>query len=237
MSQTVTVESSGLKMALYDAEPEGSARGGVVVFQEAFGVNDHIKNVCDRIADAGYRAVAPHIFHRTGDPVIAYDDMEQVMQHLGPLKAPELEADLDASVDYLAGVGFAPEGVGVVGFCAGGSISFMAAAYRKLGAAVTFYGGGITDSRFGMPPLLDLAPKLQTPWLGLFGDQDQGIRVDQVEALRVGVGEASVPTEIVRYPDAEHGFNCDARPSYHEFSAKDAWQRMLDWFEEYLPKS
>jgi carboxymethylenebutenolidase len=237
MAQTVNIDSSGLTMGLYDAEPAGEARGAVVVFQEAFGVNDHIEDLCNRLAAAGYRAVAPHIFHRTGDPTIAYDDMAEVMNHVMKLSGPDLEADLDASLAYLADQGFGPERVGVVGFCAGGSITFMAAAYRKLGAAVTFYGGGITDSRFGIPPLLDLAPTLQTPWLGLFGDQDQGIRPDQVEALRVGVGDAKVPTEIVRYPDAEHGFNCDARTSYHEASAKDGWQRMLDWFDTHLARS
>jgi carboxymethylenebutenolidase len=89
-----------------------------------------------------------------------------------------------------------------------------------------------------MSPLVELAPGLQTPWLGLFGDEDQGIPVDQVEALRTAVATAPVPTEIVRYPAAGHGFHCDARPdSYHEASAQDAWGRTLDWFERYLPSS
>jgi carboxymethylenebutenolidase len=236
MAQTVNLESSGETMGLYDAEPKGTARAAIVVFQEAFGVNDHIEDICDRLAAEGYRAVAPHIFHRTGDPTIAYDDMQEVMTHIMALNGEGLADDLDASVEYLKGQGFGPERVGVVGFCAGGSITFMAAAYRKLGAAVTFYGGGITESRFGIPPLLDLAPTLQTPWLGLFGDQDQGIRPDQVEALREGVGDAKVDAEIVRYPEAEHGFNCDARESYHEASAKDGWARMLAWFDTHLPK-
>jgi carboxymethylenebutenolidase len=237
MPQTVNIESTGATMGLYDAEPKGAARGAIVVLQEAFGVNDHIEDICNRLASAGYKAVAPHIFHRTGDPTIAYEDMQEVMNHIMKLDASGLQADLDSSLEYLAAEGFGPERVGVVGFCAGGSVTFMAAAFRKLGAAVTFYGGGITDSRFGIPPLLDLAPTLQTPWLGLFGDQDQGIRPDQVEALREATAQASVPTDIVRYPDAEHGFNCDQRASYHEASATDGWQRMLDWFDANLPKA
>jgi carboxymethylenebutenolidase len=88
-----------------------------------------------------------------------------------------------------------------------------------------------------MPALVELAPQLQTPWLGLFGDQDQTIPVDQVEALRTAAASASVPTEIVRYADAEHGFHCDARSSYHEASAKDAWTRALQWFDTYLSKA
>ena len=88
-----------------------------------------------------------------------------------------------------------------------------------------------------MPPLVDLAAGMKTPWLGQFGDQDTGIPVDQVEALREELKKANVPTEIVRYPEAVHGFNCDERDSYHEASAKAAWQRTLDWFGKYLPGS
>jgi carboxymethylenebutenolidase len=119
----------------------------------------------------------------------------------------------------------------------GGSVSFLAAARRPLGAAVTFYGGGVAEGRFGMPALVELAPQLQTPWLGLFGDQDQTIPVDQVEALRIAAASAPVATEIVRYADAEHGFHCDARSSYHEASAKEAWALALQWFDTNLSKA
>ena len=237
MAQTLNLESSGGTMALYDVEPEGAARGAVLVFQEAFGVNYHIEDVCRRFAAEGYRAVAPHLFHRSGDPVIAYDDMKTVVGHMMQLTAEGLEADLDATLRHLADAGFDAARVGVVGFCLGGSVTFLAAARRALGAAVSFYGGGVAEGRFGMPALVELAPDLKTPWLGLFGDQDQSIPVEQVESLRAAAAAAPVPTEIVRYPDAEHGFHCDARESFHEASAKDAWQRALQWFEKHLTKS
>ncbi len=236
MAQTVTVDGTD-GMQLYDAEPAGAARGAVIVIQEAFGVTEHIEDVCRRFADAGYRAVAPHLFHRTGDPIIAYDDMASVMPQIGGLSAEGLEADIDASLEYLRGKGFSDPQVGIVGFCMGGSVVLFAAAHHALGAAVTFYGGGVTAGRFGMPPLAELAPSLRTPWLGLFGDQDQSIPTDQVEALREAAKNASVPTEVVRYPEAEHGFHCDARPSYHEASAKDGWARTLAWFDSHLAKS
>jgi carboxymethylenebutenolidase len=169
--------------------------------------------------------------------VIDYEDMQTVVEHIMQLSADGLEADLDATLAHLAGAGFAAPRVGVVGFCMGGSVSFLAAARRSLGAAVTFYGGGIAEGRFGIPALAELAPQLQTPWLGLFGDQDQTIPVEQVEALRTAAASASVPTEIVRYADAEHGFHCDARSSYHEVSAKDAWARALQWFDTNLSKA
>ena len=93
---------------------------------------------------------------------------------------------------------------------------------------------GIAQGRFGVASQLELAPELQAPWLGLYGDEDQGIPVDEVEALRTAVAAAKVETEIVRYPDAGHGFNCDMRDSYHEPSAVDAWRRALEWFERHL---
>jgi carboxymethylenebutenolidase len=236
MAQTATVNGTD-GMQLYDAEPAGAARGAVIVIQEAFGVTDHIEDVCRRFADAGYRAVAPHVFHRTGDPVIAYDDMASVMPHLGGLSPEGLDADIDATLEYLRGKGFRDEQVGIVGFCMGGSVVVFAAAHHALGAAVTFYGGGVTAGRFGIPPLAELAPSLKTPWLGLFGDQDQSIPTDQVDALREAAKNASVPTEVVRYAEAEHGFHCDARSSYHEASAKDGWARTLAWFDSHLAKS
>lgn len=235
MATTVTVATGDGDMALYDAEPEGAPRGAVIVLQEAFGVNDHIEDVTRRFAQAGYRAVAPHLFHRSGDPVLDYGNFEKIMPHMQALSEAGLLDDIDATLGHVAGAGFAADRVGVVGFCMGGSVVFLAAARRALGAAVTFYGGGLVEGRFGMSPLVELAPGLETPWLGLFGDEDQGIPVDQVEALRTAAAKAPVPTEIVRYAGAGHGFHCDARPdSYHESSARDGWNRTLDWFGRYL---
>jgi carboxymethylenebutenolidase len=235
MATTVSVATGDGAMELYDVEPDAAPRGAVIVLQEAFGVNDHIEDVTRRFAQAGYRSVAPHLFHRSGDPALDYGNFEKIMPLMQALTEAGLLEDLDVTLDYLAGAGFVASRVGVVGFCLGGSVTFLAAARRALGAAVTFYGGGVGEGRFGMPPLVDLAPGLKTPWLGLFGDEDQGIPVDQVEALRTAAATASVPTEIVRYAGAGHGFHCDARPdSYHETSATDGWRRTLDWFESYL---
>jgi carboxymethylenebutenolidase len=234
MTKTVMLDSAGGRMPLFAAQLQGSARGAVVVVQEAFGVNDHIEDVSQRFAAEGYRAVAPHLFHRSGDPVLDYSNIEKVMPHMAALTEADLLADFDATLSYLDAAGFESSSIGVVGFCMGGTVSFRAAVRYSLGGAVTFYGGGIQEGRFGMPSLIQLAPGLATPWLGLFGDLDQGIPVEEVEALREAARTASVPTEVVRYPDAEHGFHCDARPSYNEAAAKDAWQRTLDWFGQYL---
>ncbi|HTZ08576.1 MAG TPA: dienelactone hydrolase family protein [Acidimicrobiales bacterium] len=234
MASTVTVKTADGDMGLYDVEPEGAARGAVVVVQEAFGVNDHIEDVTRRFAAEGYRAVAPHVFHRTGDPVIGYSDYEKIMPHFAALSEQGLLNDLDATFTYLEEAGFPLRRVGVVGFCMGGTVAFLAAARRPVGAAVTFYGGGVGEGRFGLPPLVELGADLQAPWLGLYGDLDQGIPVADVEKLRVATTGAAVETEVVRYAEADHGFHCDARPSYHEASARDAWQRALAWFGGHL---
>ena len=161
-----------------------------IVLQEAFGVNDHIRDLCHRFAAAGYVAVAPHLFHRSGDPELGYEDMQDVMVHIMQLEADKLEADLNATFEFLASLGYEGKQVAVVGFCMGGSISFVAGCYWELGAAVTFYGGGIAQGRFGLPPLFDLAPTLKTPWLGLFGDLDTSIPVNEVEGLRGAAAKA-----------------------------------------------
>ena len=235
MATTVSVATSDGEMGLYDVESASPPRGAVIVLQEAFGVNDHIEDVTRRFAQAGYRAVAPHLFHRSGDPVLDYGNFEKIMPHMQALSEAGLLEDLDVTLAYLAAAGLAAPSVGVVGFCMGGSVAFLAAARRRLGAGVTFYGGGVAEGRFGMPPLVELAPGLETPWLGLFGDEDQGIPIDQVESLRQAAATAAVPTEIVRYQGAGHGFRCDARPdSYHQASAEDGWRRTLEWFGRYL---
>jgi carboxymethylenebutenolidase len=234
MPENVTLKVGADTMDVYVARPKGDARGAVVVVQEAFGVNDHIQDVCRRFADAGYLGAAPHLFHRSGDPILGYEDMQAVIPYVMQLTVGELEADLEATFAHLAGSGFQGRRVATVGFCMGGGIAFLSASYWELGAAVSFYGGGITQGRFGMPPLLDMAPTLQTPWLGMFGDLDESIPVDEVEGLRAAAARASVPTEIVRYPDATHGFHCDARSSYHESSARDAWQRALQWLDQHI---
>ena len=235
MAKTVTLTTADGDMGLYDVEPEGAARGAVVVVQEAFGVNPYIEDVTRRFGAEGYRAVAPHLFHRTGDPVLGYRDVDKIMTHFAALSEPGVVGDIDASLAYLGDAGFPAARVGVVGFCMGGTVAFLVSVRRPVGAGVTFYGGGIAQGRLGMPSQLDMVAELQAPWLGLYGDEDQGIPVTEVEALRARSAAAGVDTEIVRYPGAGHGFHCDMRPDYHKASATDAWRRTLAWFDRYLP--
>lgn len=202
--------------------------------QEAFGVNDHIDDVTRRVAAEGWLAVAPHLFHRTGDPKLGYEDMSQAMPYMSALRAEEILADIDTALAHLAEAGISADRIGVVGFCMGGTIALATATRRDIGAAVTFYGGGVAEGRFGFDALIDEAPRLRAPWLGLYGDLDKGIAVDDVEQLRTAAASSGQTTEIVRYPDAGHGFHCDQRADFHPASAEDAWRRTLDWFRRHL---
>ena len=235
-TRTLTLETPDGDMALFEVEPDSPARGAVVVIQEAFGVNNHIQDVAGRFADAGYHAVAPHLFHRTGSPAYGYEDFSVVIPHVLALTDADLLSDVRAALDHLRSRGWTDRQIGIVGFCLGGRVTFLVAGNEDLGAAVGFYGGGVVTERTeSMPALLDLVPGMGTPWLGLFGDADGSIPIDDVERLRHELDSAaSVDTAIVRYPDAAHGFHCDARDSYDESAATDGWRRTLEWLDGHL---
>jgi carboxymethylenebutenolidase len=226
-------------MRCYEAVPDAEPRAAVVVIQEAFGVNPHIEDITRRVAAAGYHAVAPDMFHRTGGAVVDYGDFGAVIEHFVGIGSDEaIMTDVDAALGYIRGLGFPDHRIGIVGFCFGGRVTFLVASQRALGAAAGFYGGGIVTARFPQfPALIDRVPNLETPWLGLFGDRDESIPIDDVEQLRKALTDAPVATDVVRYAGAEHGFNCDARPSYDADAAADAWSRTLDWFARHLGAS
>jgi len=207
----------------------------VIVLQEAFGVTDHIRDVADRFSDEGYLAVAPQLFHRDGSPEIPYDDFQASLPYMAHLTKQGLTNDLNATTDFLATLGYRAPNIAAIGFCMGGTVSFFAATLGTIGAAASFYGGGVATGRFGLPPLIELAAELHCPWIGLYGDLDQSIPFDQVEALRAATASADLATEIVRYPEGKHGFHCDARPdAYNETAATDAYARALAFFNEHL---
>lgn len=231
---TTPIPTDDGEMPFY-AAGQTTARAAVVVIQEAFGVTAHIERCCDRLADAGYYAVAPALFHRTSTDSFTYDDFEHAMPHMAALDKAGIETDLRAVVGHLETLGFERDRRGIVGFCMGGLVAFVAATLGEFGAAVTFYGGGVTTGRFGYPPLVEIADQIDTPWLGCYGDLDKGIPPEDVEQLRRAVLGAAALTEVVRYPDADHGFNCEDRPAvYNPDAASDAWAKMLAFFEASL---
>lgn len=231
MPGPTTIPTPDGPMPAYAATPEAAPRGGVIVVQEAFGLTSHIEDVTRRFAAAGWHGLAPALFHRAGSPVVPYHDIEAVRPLIGALTGEGLDADITAALDHLGAAGLGPDRVAIVGFCMGGSVALHAGVAHPLGAAASFYGGGVVEGRFGLPPLVEAAPRLRTPWLGLYGDEDKGIPVEQVERLREAAADAGVPTAVVRYPEAQHGFHCDDRPAvFDQAAATDAWIRTLAWF-------
>ena len=237
----VEVVTADGPMKLFEAVPEGrqEGTGAVIVLQEAFGVNEHIKDVARRFAAAGYHAAVPHLFHRSGDPVLAYDDYAAAPSYMQAMGDPGILADVDATVDHLARAGWEPARVAVVGFCMGGRAAFLVASSRALAAAVTFYGAAIVTGRSQwMPALLERSPELATPWLGMFGEDDQSIPLEDVKRLREITSEsAPVACDVITYPSAGHGFFCDARDSYQREAAEDAWERTLTWLRRHMSSS
>ena len=205
------------------------------MIQEAFGLNDHIRDVTRRAAAAGYHAVAPALFHRSGGGTADYGNFDAVLPMFEGLTDDGILADVDAALDHLRSNGIDDAQIGVVGFCFGGRVSFLVAARRRIGASVGFYGGGIvSSSRLQFPALIGESTTLQTPWLGLFGDEDHGIPVEDVEQLRDELRGR-------RFPRRSSGIRAPATASTatfatatHRMPAADAWARALAWFDAHL---
>lgn len=210
---------------------DATAPRALVVIQEAFGVNSHIKDVCDRFAGQGYQVVAPYLFHRESLEPVAYDDFPKAMGLLATLTRDGIESDVRAAVSFFTDQGYSAASIGMVGYCMGGTVTLFAGTLGIIGAGATYYGGGVAAGRFGFPPLTELAPHLTCPWIGLYGDLDKGIPVEQVETLREAAASAPVATEIVRYADGDHGFHCDDRTNvFNADAAADAYQRTVAFF-------
>ena len=225
--------SDGTTMRAYKARPEGAvSQSGLLVFQEAFGVNAHMRDVTERFARKGYLAVAPELFHRT-EPGFegCYDDFPSAMAHLQALKVPELEADLQATYDWLrANAGNLP--IASVGYSMGGRVSFLAALTLPLACAVSYYGGGIAPNPMS-PGLLSRANQLRAPVLFFWGGRDQHIGPEQVRAVTEALRAAGKDYVNVEFSDVGHGFFCDARPSYSPIAAAQAWPITLNFLRLY----
>lgn len=234
-SSTLQLNRPDGKMDAYVAQPrEGGPYPGIVVIQEAFGVNDHIKKVTERIAAEGYVAVAPDIFHREAERLISYSDMPKAIATLQRVVDSKAMDDVGAAIAQLKSQSnVKPGSIGVIGFCMGGRLTYLAAAHHAndLKAAVPYYGGGIP---MGNPSPLSRTGEIKCPMYLFFGAKDQLIPMDQVGQINTELTTKKVPFQMKIYPEAGHGFNCDDRGSYHEASAKDAWEKTKTFFAQHL---
>lgn len=229
----ITLHTPDGPMDAFVADP-GQGGPALLVIQEAFGVNDHIQDICRRLAAAGWLAVAPDLFHRSGKRLTyGYDEFQKIMPIFAALTNDALETDIRAALDWLRG---RATRVGVVGFCMGGFSAFLAACRTDVDSAVCFYGGGIVHAREGlaMRPVLKEAVNMKCPVLLFFGGRDKSIPRDDVRTIEDALTRLDKKHEVVVYDDADHGFNCDRRASYHAPSAADAWRRTIDWFQKTL---
>jgi carboxymethylenebutenolidase len=213
------VASDGHQLGAYRSDPGATPLGGVVVVQEIFGVNHHIRSVCDRFAAEGYAAVAPALFDRQVRDFQSGYSPEEIEKARKFVANPDWDAmlrDTAAAITELKGTG----SVSIVGFCMGGTMSFLAAARLDgLTAAVCYYGGRIVA-------FADEKPRCPTQMH--FGDQDQSIPLSDVQTIK----QKRPDCDIHIYQGAGHGFHCDERGSYHEPSSRVAWQRTLAWLKQ-----
>jgi carboxymethylenebutenolidase len=234
-NSTVQLNTSDGKMEAYVAQPkDGGTYPGIVVIQEAFGVNSHIKKVTERIAAEGYVAIAPDIFLREAERIIPYSEMPKAiatMQRVVDSKAME---DVGAAIAHLKSQSNVKSGsIGVIGFCMGGRLTYLAAAHhnKDVKCAVPFYGGGIP---MGNPSPLSRTGEIKCPMYLFFGAKDQLIPLDQVNQIKAELTAKKVPFQMEIYPEPGHGFFCDDRGGYHEASAKDAWEKTKAFFAQHL---
>jgi carboxymethylenebutenolidase len=237
LANEVKIPVAGGEIPGYAAMP---ASGGpfptVLVIQEIFGVHEHIKDICRRLAKLGYFAAAPALYAREGDVSGMSDIQEIISKVVSKVPDAQVASDLDATVAWAKGTGKADTAkLGVTGFCWGGREVWLYAAHNpNVKAAVAWYGPikrPTTDLQPKNP--IDIAGQLKVPVLGLYGGADAGIPVDTVEEMKSALKAAHNPSEIVIYPDTPHGFNADYRPSYRPDQAKDGWSKMQSWFKQY----
>jgi carboxymethylenebutenolidase len=250
-AETITTDTKGLEagelmiptlegvIPAYRAMPaEGGPFPVVLVVQEIFGVHEHIKDICRRLAKLGYFAIAPELYYRQGD-VSKLTDFQEILKIVSKVPDAQVMSDLDATVANATSTGKAATSkLAITGFCWGGRIVWLYSAHNpKLKAGVAWYGRLVAQPGQENPLQpkypIDLAGSLHAPVLGLYGEADQGIPVASVEKMRAALKEANKPSEIVLYPATPHAFLADYRPSYRKEPAEDGWKRMLAWFKKY----
>lgn len=248
-AQTIATDTQGLiagevqipvadgQIPAYRAMPEkGKSFPVVLVVQEIFGVHEHIKDVCRRFAKLGHCAIAPEMYARQGDVSKLSSVNEIISKVVSKVPDAQVMSDLDSAVAWAkrSSKGDVNK-LGITGFCWGGRIVWLYAAHSpQLKAGVAWYGRlvGSPDELHPTHPV-DIAARLKSPVLGLYGGKDTSIPQDTIEKMRAAVKAAGGKSEIVVYPDAGHGFNADYRPGYDKDAAQDGFRRLQEWFKKY----
>jgi carboxymethylenebutenolidase len=232
-----TVSNDSLAIDAYLAEPlNGGIHAAIIVIQEIFGINSHIREVTERLAKEGYVAIAPAIFQRTAPGFeVGYSQEDTVLgrSHKDQTKAAELLSDIQATIAYLRTLPSVNGAeIGAIGFCFGGHVAYLAATLPDIKATASFYGAGIaTMTPGGGAPTITRTPEIQGKIYGFFGTQDPLIPIKQIDQIEAALNEHQISSRMFRYP-AGHGFFCDQRSDYNADAATDAWKYVKELFSE-----
>ncbi len=236
----IHVMNGDLAIAAYLAQPAGQGVfPAIVVIQEIFGVNAHIRDVTERFARAGYVAIAPAIYQRLAPGFsVGYtpEDIQIGRDYKNQTTAEELLGDIQATIAHLHALPTVkPGGVGCIGFCFGGHVAYLVSTLAEIKATASFYGAGITTmTPGGGDPTLSRTAEIKGILYGFFGMEDASIPPEQVDQIEAALQQHGIPHRIVRYPGADHGFFCDQRGSYNPEAAADAWTIVLQLFQNAL---
>jgi carboxymethylenebutenolidase len=237
-TKTVKLSQDNLQIQAYLAQPqEPGSYPGVVVLQEIFGVNAHIREVTERIALEGYVAIAPAIFERIApgfETGYTPEAIETGRNYAMQTKASELLSDIQTAIDYLKSLPqVKKDGMGCIGFCFGGHVAYLTSTLPDIKATASFYGAGITSrTPGGGAPTLSLTPDIKGTLYAFFGVEDASIPQEQVDTIEVELEKYKIPHRVFRYDGADHGFFCDHRASYNPSSAADAWEQVKQLFTQ-----
>ncbi|MGF1523172.1 MAG: dienelactone hydrolase family protein [Leptolyngbyaceae cyanobacterium] len=240
---TVEIQSQDVRVPAYLAYPSSQGQYPVVVvIQEIFGVNAHIRDVTNRIAAEGYIAIAPHIYHRQVQGFeVGYSaaDVEVGRQYKAGTQAAELLSDVSGAIQYVRShFENSLAAVGCIGFCFGGHVAYLAATLPDIAAVASFYGAGITSfTPGGGPPTLTQTPNIPGTVYAFLGEKDALIPLSDVDAIEAALQRASGDHRVFRYADVGHGFFCDQRDSYDESATQDAWKHVQYLFSTKLGKA
>jgi len=236
VTQTVQLSQDNLQIAAYLAQPQApGSYPGIVVLQEIFGVNAHIREVTERIAKLGYVAIAPALYQRQApgfETGYTPQDIEIGRNYAMQTTASELLGDIQSAIDYLKTLPqVKKDGFGCIGFCFGGHVTYLAATLPDIKAAASFYGAGITTRTFGGGnPTVTRTPEIKGTIYAFFGTEDASIPLEQVDQIENELEKYNISHRVFRYDGADHGFFCDHRASYNPQAAADAWEQVKQLF-------
>lgn len=240
-TQQISIQNGDLSIDSYLAKPQSDGVfPAIIVVQEIFGVNDHIRDVTRRFAQQGYVAIAPAIYQRQApgfETGYTSEDIKIGRVYKNQTKASELLSDIQATIDYLYRLpNVKKTGVGTIGFCFGGHVVYLVATLPDIKATASFYGAGIANWMPGEEDqaTIEKTPEIKGTLYAFFGTEDASISQEQVDQIEAALQANNIPHKVFRYQGANHGFFCDKRGSYHAEAAQDAWKKALELFSNEL---